>query len=148
MVGDLFMPLHLTEHFDWPISPKAKQGIHFFIEDQGLNLDDYQTVINVAKDQRGTTPKDITEQNLKPFILSKMSESYKTLFSIVTTQKEVLAQRPVGTPLNVYKENLAKALKPILLPQIIAAQETLSEILYSAWREAGKPALDQTIKKS
>ncbi len=137
-VADLFVPLHATEFFDWPLSGPSDKMIHIFLEGDILKESDplYTKIVQDANRRRKVLPH-VTKATIQQDILNIAQNSFKMIFKMVDIQKQVLQDPGNLKSADNYEAILAERLKhEILVPQIKAAQETLGGILQSAWEEA------------
>ncbi len=126
-VGDLYMPLHTSQYFDWKIF--GEQGLHEFIEGKLLSSKDYQQILQKAEQNKSALP-EVTPQTLKPFITQEIRRTHMQIFKIVDICRKVKKQFPEETTApKIIEQELRKRLKPLIAKQLTQAQTSLATLL-------------------
>lgn len=157
-VGDSHVPLHLTRFFNWPLSPQNvetgdravrekrfafKDGIHAFFEGEIMEKSDYAQVLRKPKAalrlSMERSRKFATPFNIKDTLVQPMSTAYLKLFDIVDVQRQAMTQFDPLHDKQAYRHELRRGLKPIVVNQLIQAQDALARLLQRVWEDAGRP---------
>jgi len=135
-VGDGFMPLHITSNYDGQLS--AQSGIHRRYE---------ETMID----------RNIDKIQFKPFSCHKIKEVRSNIFSYLYVnhsyvglllQADSHAYKQAGNQYNdIYYESLWAASNSFTIKLMEESAETLASLIYTAWVEAGKPKIPESLGK-
>ncbi len=136
-VGDIYMPLHTTQYFDWKIL--ANKGIHEFIEGELLSSQDYQEIMKRSNARTEPIPV-LKADELTPFITQAIRHSHLKLFEIVAIHQGVKQAFP-SAGADKTKQELDERLTPLASEQILRAQTALASILQLVHTEASKPLM-------
>jgi hypothetical protein len=150
-IGDLHVPLHTTTNYDGQLT--GQHGLHSLWESYipELTLTEYnlynQHNAVYLKNPAEALWKDLRKANsLVPAILEKET-NLTAKFSPETKYK---TQMRYGKPTKVYSKEFAEAyataLGPTINEQLIASANLLTDFIYTAWVNAGKPNL--TLSKT
>ncbi len=136
--ADLNQPLHTTRHSTWQtaLAKPNEQGSHHFMEvilftkSENRNLGN-----NLAK--LHYQPTYLPPLGLKQRLLQQIQNAYLQVFNLA--QGDAQGRNSPST----YFASLKQAWQPIATQQTVASACTVSDILHSAYEEAGRPDLSQ-----
>lgn len=141
--ADLNQPLHTTRHSTWdttlqsPSEPGAKGvGSHHFMEVDLFSKAENRDLGN-AMASLNYQPTYLPFAGLKQRLLTQLQNAYLQVYGLVQGDAQA---RKTG---NAYSANLKQAWKPIATQQTVASACTVSDILHSAYEDAGRPDLSQ-----
>ncbi|MFN8614915.1 MAG: hypothetical protein U0003_03255 [Vampirovibrionales bacterium] len=138
--GDLTMPLHTTHTYNWSLAPNyanrhpdLRQGIHAFIEGDLLSADDYARL-----QQHTVVPVALTRDTLKPFLLQTLQNSHLRVFDVFQAHQRVVEANPYQCVANPegFKTQLKQALQPLIITQLLTAQQVYASLLDWAYQSA------------
>jgi hypothetical protein len=149
--GDTSMPLHCASSVgDWPLIPHPEQegfitkdGIHFFIEKNGLSEDFHQRLVDEAEE----APKvgmyynqgDLIAQVCMPQLIN----SYFLNGKILKAHQSALEAQDTDET----KAQLREAFAKLFRTPLAKTQQNLALVLNSAWKSAGEPDIEATIAR-
>lgn len=152
-IGDLHQPMHNTAYHTWelahPWSFKARgetisnDDAHAFFErelfrpDDGRGREDYHKWHN-ALYASGYQPKADTLTSFRERLTRMIETGYLRVFDLVA--KDRRAREKARSPEN-YHQRLRRSWKAGAEKYMAEAARTMSDMLLSAWRDAGKPDL-------
>lgn len=158
-VGDLHMPLHTSKTYTWktkyswqnPFFNDGQGGptrsvlrdIHAYIEFKIMNL---QRSAESFEDSIGL-PGFVQGEKLKTYLLAIANASFAQIESIKTTdqraRKNLASRKRARKRRTQYFNRLIQTLTPMMQADLRSASQVLATLIYSAYVEAGKPALPE-----
>jgi hypothetical protein len=132
-VADGHMPLHITRNYNGQYT--GNTGIHSRYE---------STMINTYLNQI-SYPGDTIEfvEDVRHYVFSYLYANYHYVDSVLLA--DTYAQGVAGnTSSFAYREALWSKTKNFTVPLFAQASNTLAELIYSAWTEAGKPPFNSS----
>ena len=133
-VGDGFMPLHLTTNYDRKII--GQSSIHSRYESKMINR--YQDEITVKP-----TPT-IKIKDTNRYIFDYIYYNYQYKDSLLNADK-IAFQRANHEYNDIYYQTLWDLTKGFTSRLIASSSKSLSELIISAWKEAGNPEIPTQI---
>lgn len=148
-IGDLHVPLHTTNNYDGQLT--GQKGLHGLWESYipELSISQYDLYNKhpavYLKNPAEALWKDIRKANaLLPEIFAKET----SLSAKFTPDTKYKTQMRYGKEAKVYSKEFAQAyateLGPTINGQLIASANMLTDFIYTAWVNAGKPNLETT----
>jgi hypothetical protein len=148
-IGDMHVPLHTTSNYDGQLT--GQKGIHSLWESYipELSLGQYELYNDHAavylKNPAAALWKDIRAANA---LLPEMFAKEEALTHKFTPETKYKTQMRYGKEAKVYTKEFAKEyaieLGPTINKQLIASANMLTDFIYTAWVNAGKPDLGTT----
>ena len=145
-IGDLHVPLHTTENYDGQLT--GQKGLHglweSFIPELTLSQFDLynQHKAVYLKNPAEALWKGVRKANA---LLPEMFAKEKALTAKFSPETKYKIQMRYGKEAKVYTKEFAAsyalALGPTINQQLIASANLLTDFLYTAWVNAGKPDL-------
>ena len=144
-VADLYMPLHASRWFNWPIAPdrdgkrdpELMQGLHQLIEQEMFNRGDLLRLMQQSPQQ--TRLVQLQREQLKPFLLKQVENSHLLVYKLFQTNKQFWEDNPdLRQDPEAYKSGLSQVIKPIIQKRIVEAQQALGSVLHLAWQDASR----------
>lgn len=133
-VADGHQPLHITKNYDGQLT--GQRGIHSRYESQMINL--YQNEITFSAEPV------VYVHNPIDFIFNYLFESYSYLDDVL--RADSIAKSIAGnTNSSVYYSNLWANTSEFTKYLFQKASNRLASLIYTAWVNAGSPALPQTL---
>lgn len=132
-VGDLFQPLHLTKNYDGQLTCNA--GIHHAFESEMIERSASRYRETVRKSRGAVTSVDRPGAAVFRWI----QESYPLGARIL--EADVGALKALKGEGRDYYEELDRLAGPMAERQLSAAAAAVASLWYTAWVDAGKPAL-------
>ena len=132
-VADGHMPLHLTRNYDGQFT--GNKGIHSRYE---------STMINAYSGQirfEGDSIRKIDEVN--QYIFDYIYHNYIYVDSVIRAD-DYASNLAGDISSNAYTNNLWEKTHSFTIPLFRNASRSLTELIYTAWMEAGKPYMDNT----
>ena len=135
-VGDGFMPMHITANYNGQLS--GQTGIHRRYE---------ETMIDRYIDEIQLKTSGIHKTNqIKPFIFNYLYVNHSFVSLLLQADKE--AYEKAGNQYNdVYYESLWGKTNLFTVKLLQESSKTLAGLIYTAWVEAGKPKIPQSLVK-
>ena len=134
-VADGHMPLHITENYDGQLS--GNSGIHSRYE---------TTMVNSYIGQITYTGMNISViPNVNHYIFSYLYANYNYVDSVLAADNYAKAASGGSTTSSVYKTALWDKTKGFTIPLFRNASHALTELIYTAWVQAGSPAMTPTL---
>ena len=135
-VGDGFMPMHITANYNGQLS--GQTGIHRRYE---------ETMIDRYIDEIQIKTSGIHKTNqIKPFIFNYLYVNHSFVSLLLQADKE--AYEKAGNQYNdVYYESLWGKTNLFTVKLLQESSKTLAGLIYTAWVEAGKPKIPQSLVK-
>lgn len=132
-VADGHMPLHITRNYNGQFS--GNTGIHSRYESTMINT--YLNQISYS----GDTIEFV--EDVRHYVFSYLYANYKYVDSVLLA--DTYAQGVAGnTSSFAYREALWNKTRNFTVPLFAQASNTLAELIYSAWTEAGKPPFNSS----
>lgn len=129
-VGDGFMPLHISGNYDGQLS--GQKGIHRRYE---------ETMIDKYIDQIAIEPSRIGRvKDVQGYVFGYLYRNHANNNLLLQADKRALDSSG-GEYNEVYYQNLWGSTNLFTSRLLQEASKTLASLIYSAWLEAGKPAL-------
>jgi hypothetical protein len=145
-IGDLHVPLHTTINYDGQLT--GQKGLHGLWESfiPELTLSQYDLYNKhkaiYLKDPADALWKDIRKANA---LLPDMLAKELSLTAQFSPEKKYKTQMRYGKEAKVYTKEFAEAyakeLGPTINNQLLASANLLTDFIYTAWVNAGKPDL-------
>lgn len=133
-VGDGFMPLHIALNYDGQLT--GQKGIHRRYEE--TMIDKYIDQISI--NSSATYKIDDIRKHIFGYLYN--NHSYNKL--LLQADKQAL-ELSGGEYNDVYYENLWKSTSQFTATLLQKSSETMASLIYSAWLEAGKPAIPEAL---
>lgn len=136
-VGDLHQPLHTTSYTSWDLAFPGKHpgGSHLYMEVDMLDQQDHDHLEQqIAKS--GHTPRSMPLSWLQSLLLTRLQQGYLQLYDMVRVDARARHGNPNAA---LYFKRLKEGWSAITSHGVKASAHTLSDVLYSAYREAGMP---------
>lgn len=136
-VGDGFMPLHVAANYDGQLS--AQTGIHSRYEETMIdrNIDNihFQT----------SRCKKVTK--VQSYIFNYLYSNHSYIAPLL--EADILARRLAGNQYNdLYYQSLWNKTGLFTSRLLEESSKTLATLIYSAWCDAGKPKIPESLMKS
>jgi len=130
-IADGHMPLHITKNYNGQLS--GNTGIHSRYE---------STMINAFIDEINYSGKSISFiTDVNGYIFNYLYHNYIYVDSVLLAD-DYATEVAGSTNSNIYKEALWAKSKSFTVPLFSQSSGRLAELIYTAWVEAGKPAMD------
>ena len=135
-VGDGFMPLHITTNYNGQLT--SQKGVHRRFE---------ETMIDRYIDKVQFKISKIHKVNkVQPFIFDYLYANYS--FVGLLLQADQQAYEQAGRQYNDgYYESLWGKTSLFTIKLLQESSKTLAELIYTAWIEAGKPKIPESVGK-
>jgi hypothetical protein len=132
-VADLFQPLHLTKNFDGQLTCNA--GIHHAFESEMIERSSsrYRTAVMESRVVAATVERP------GETVFRWIRETYPLVERILEADHE--AMKALKDDGKDYYQELDKLAGPIVERQLSAAAAAVASLWYTAWVQAGKPAM-------
>jgi hypothetical protein len=132
-VGDGFMPLHITANYDGQLT--AQTGIHRRYEEKMIDRYIGQVQIKVSGIHK--------VKQVQPFIFSYLYANYTYVGILLKADSQAFEQ--AGKQYSAgYYETLWKKTNLFTEKLLEQSSKTLAELIYTAWIEAGRPAIPES----
>jgi len=131
-VGDTHQPLHTTENYDG-ITPISK-GVH-------LRWEVTMPTHYMKKGLLRPTRKTEYLPDVWPVILDWIDTAHSKYMDILEADDEAFAAANGNVESTIYYDVLWDRSGKIFLDQVIASEEHLSDMWYTAWVDAGRPKI-------
>jgi len=135
-VGDSFMPLHVTANYNGQLS--AQTGIHRRYEETMIDryIDGVQLKISGIH-------KVI---HVQPYIFNYLYANHSYISLLLQADNQAYEQ--AGRQYNdIYYESLWGKTNLFTVKLLRESAKTLAELIYTAWTEAGKPKIPESVGK-
>jgi hypothetical protein len=130
-VGDGHMPLHITENYDGQLS--GNSGIHSRYESSMIG--NFQDMITYE----GDSVEYIS--NVNQYVFDYIYHNYTYVDSVLEADTYAKQEAGGSTDSWTYKQALWNKTKGFTIPLFKHASHALAELIYTAWVQAGSPAI-------
>jgi len=132
-VADAHMPLHLTRNYNGQFT--GNKGIHSRYE--STMIGDYIDQIQFEGDSIHPI------ENVNKYIFDYIYHNYPYVDSVIAAD-DYASNHTGSTSSNAYTNSLWEKTRSFTIPLFRNASLALTELIYTAWIEAGKPYIDVT----
>lgn len=133
-VGDGFMPLHIALNYDGQLT--GQKGIHRRYEETMIDKYIDQISINSSVIHKVT--------DVRTYVFGYLYNNHPYNNLLLQADKQAL-ELSGGEYNDVYYENLWNDTRQFTATLLQKSSETLASLIYSAWLEAGKPAIPEAL---
>lgn len=144
-LADLYMPLHASRWYNWPVAPdkdgkrhpEMMQGIHQFIEQEMFTREELLSVMQQAP--KNNALLKLKREQLKPFLLKQIEHSHLMVYQLFDANKTFWKENPdLHQNPQAYKDGLSRIIKPMIEKRMAQAQQGVGSVLHLAWQDASR----------
>ena len=145
-VGDMHQPLHTTHYHNWQLAFPGRGGSHGYLEGslfQGRDYPNWQK--RLLQKEKGKARQTLSFAQVQERVLRQIEAGYLRVFDLVATDKKA---RTHQTQAVGYFKEIRKEWKDIASDRMEDSARTLSDVLHSAYIEAGRPDMTALALRS
>lgn len=135
-VGDGFMPLHITANYNGQLT--SQTGVHRRYEETMIDRDIDNIQLKVSKIHR--------VNKVQPFIFEYLYSNNSFIGLLLKADQQAYEQSGRQYK-DSYYENFWGKTSTFTIKLLQKSSKTLAELIYTAWIEAGKPKIPESLGK-